>query len=78
MRQLLAAWLVLDEHDLPMNPRLVGKPGVGKTSLAWAAAERLGQQVYIMQATVDTRPEDLLVTPVVEGQGKLQIGRAHV
>jgi MoxR-like ATPase len=72
MRQLLAAWLVLDEQDLPMNPRLVGKPGVGKTSLAWAAAERLGQQVYIMQATVDTRPEDLIVTPVLEEQGKLR------
>ena len=72
MRQLLAAWLVLDEHDLPMNPRLVGKPGVGKTSLAWAAAERLGQQVYIMQATVDTRPEDLIITPVLEEQGKLR------
>lgn len=72
MRQLLAAWLVLDERDLPMNPRLVGKPGVGKTSLAYAAAERLGQQVYIMQATVDTRPEDLIVTPVLEEQGKLR------
>lgn len=72
MRQLLAAWLVLDERDLPMNPRLVGKPGVGKTSLAYAAAERLGQQVYIMQATVDTRPEDLIITPVLEAQGKLR------
>ena len=72
MRQLLAAWLVLDEHDLPMNPRLVGKPGVGKTSLAWAAADRLGQQVYILQAPVDTRPEDLIVTPVLEAQGKLR------
>lgn len=72
MRQLLAAWLVLDERDLPMNPRLVGKPGVGKTSLAYSAARRLGQQVYIMQATVDTRPEDLIVTPVLEAQGKLR------
>ena len=44
MRQLLAAWLVIDEHDLPMNPRLLGKPGVGKTTLAYAAAQRLGRE----------------------------------
>ncbi len=28
MRQLLAAWLVVDSQDVPMNPRLLGKPGV--------------------------------------------------
>jgi MoxR-like ATPase len=72
MRQLLAAWLVINEHDLPMNPRLLGKPGVGKTTLAYAAAKRLGREVYIMQATVDTRPEDLLVTPVIEGEARLR------
>lgn len=72
MRQLLAAWLVVHERDLPMNPRLIGKPGVGKTTLAYAAARRLGQDVYIMQATVDTRPEDLIVTPVIEEAGKLR------
>jgi len=72
MRQLLAAWLVLDPTDLPMNPRLIGKPGVGKTTLAYAAAERLGREIYIMQATVDTRPEDLIITPVIEGERKLR------
>ena len=72
MRQLLAAWLVVDPQDLPMNPRLLGKPGVGKTTLAYAAAKRLGREVYILQATVDTRPEDLLVTPVIEGPAKLR------
>src|ERR671928_410115 len=72
MRQLLAAWLVVNEQDLPMNPRLLGKPGVGKTTLAYAAAKRLGREVYIMQATLDTRPEDLLVTPVIESGGKLR------
>lgn len=72
MRQLLASWLVVHEKDLPMNPRLIGKPGVGKTTLAYAAAKRLGQEVYIMQATVDTRPEDLIVTPVIEEAGKLR------
>jgi len=72
MRQLLAAWLVVAPQDLPMNPRLIGKPGVGKTTLAYAAAKRLGREVYILQATVDTRPEDLLVTPVIEGEGQLR------
>jgi MoxR-like ATPase len=72
MRQLLAAWMVVDESDLPMNPRLLGKPGVGKTTLAYAAAKRLNREVYILQATVDTRPEDLLVTPVIEGAGQLR------
>src|SRR5918912_3340706 len=72
MRQLLAAWLVVDENDLPMNRRLLVKPGVGKTTLAYAAAKRMGRDVYILQATMDTRPEDLLVTPVIEGEGKLR------
>jgi len=72
MRQLLAAWLVVNEQDLPMNPRLLGKPGVGKTTLAYAAAKRMGRDAFIMQATMDTRPEDLLVTPVIEGEGKLR------
>lgn len=72
LRQLLAAWLVLDAQDLPMNPRLLGKPGVGKTTLAYAAAKKLGREIYILQATVDTRPEDLLITPVIEGEASLR------
>jgi len=72
MRQLLAAWLVVDPSDLPMHPRLIGKPGVGKTTLAYAAGKRLGRDVYIMQATVDTRPEDLIIQPVIEGESKLR------
>jgi MoxR-like ATPase len=72
MRQLLAAWMVLNEQDLPMTPRLLGKPGVGKTTLAYAAAKRMERDVYILQATMDTRPEDLLITPVIEAEGRLR------
>jgi MoxR-like ATPase len=72
MRQLLAAWMVLDEKDLPLNPRLVGKPGVGKTTLAYAAGKRLGKPVYLFQATMDTRPEDLVITPVIGPNNEIQ------
>jgi len=72
MDQLLAAWMVIDERDLPLNPRIIGKPGVGKTTLAYAAARSLGRDVYIFQATMDTRPEDLLVTPVVGASGSIE------
>ncbi len=72
MTQVLAAWLVVDDRDLPLNPRLLGKPGVGKTTLAYAAGQRLGREVYLFQATMDTRPEDLLITPVISEAGKIQ------
>jgi MoxR-like ATPase len=68
--QLLAAWAQIEPEDLPLNPRLLGKPGVGKTTLACAAARELGLDVFIAQATMDTRPEDLIVSPVLgEGGG---------
>lgn len=70
--QVLAAWLVIGEDDLPLSPRLVGKPGVGKTTLAYHAGRSLTQSVYLFQATMDTRPEDLIVTPVISDEGKIK------
>ena len=70
--QVLASWLVIGEDDLPLNPRLVGKPGVGKTTLAYHSGRTLGRPVYLFQATMDTRPEDLIVTPVISDRGKIK------
>ena len=64
-RQLRASWLKLAEEDFPMNPRIVGKPGVGKTTLALHVAFQNNRPVYLMQGTSDTRPEDLIITPVI-------------
>ena len=72
LEQLLAAWIVLNEKDIPLNPRLIGKPGVGKTTLAYAAAKAINRDVYIYQCTMDTRPEDLLITPVVDKTGGIR------
>ena len=72
LEQLLAAWLVISPDDIPLNPRIVGKPGVGKTTLAYAAAKQLDKDVYIYQCTMDTRPEDLLITPVIDKGGAIR------
>jgi hypothetical protein len=71
LKQLLACWLVVDEKDLPLTPRLVGSPGIGKTTLGMAGAQMRKQDLYIYQCTADTRPEDLLVTPVLAESGKI-------
>jgi MoxR-like ATPase len=70
--QVLAAWMVVGDDDFPLNPRLVGKPGVGKTTLAYHAGRMLRKAVYLFQATMDTRPEDLIVTPVISEGGTIK------
>ena len=71
LKQLLACWLIVDEQDRPLTPRLIGAPGIGKTTLATAGVRRRDQELYIYQCTADTRPEDLLVTPVLSENGTI-------
>jgi len=72
IKQILASWMILEEKDLPLNPRIVGRPGMGKTTCAYAAARSLGGPVYLFQATMDTRPEDLIVMPVIGANQQIQ------
>jgi len=71
IKQLKTAWMIVDKEDLPLNPRILGKPGVGKTTLAYAAGRRLEKDVYMFQCTMDTRPEDLLISPVIASDNKI-------
>ena len=75
--QLRACWLVPSKsapQEIPLSPRILGQPGVGKTTLAYTVAKEFSDEVYIFQCTMDTRPEDLLVTPVI---GSGQVIRYH-
>ena len=71
-QQLKAAWLRTSASDAPMSPRIIGSPGLGKTTLCCAVANESERPVYIFQCTMDTRPEDLLVTPVLTEGGKVE------
>ncbi len=71
LKQVLACWLVVSEKDLPLAPRITGMPGIGKTTLGMVAALQRKQPLYIFQCTSDTRPEDLLITPVLTESGKI-------
>ncbi len=71
LRQLLACWFMVDEKDIPLSPRIIGQPGVGKTSLAMAATQERKQELFIYQCTADTRPEDLLISPVIAEGGMI-------
>jgi hypothetical protein len=71
LRQLLACWITVAPDDVPLTPRLIGVPGIGKTTLGITAAQKRGQDVYVIQCTSDTRPEDLLITPVLSEKGKI-------
>ena len=65
LNQLRASWHCSHATDVPMNPRLVGKPGVGKTALAYSVGKMINVPVYFFQATSDTQPNDVLINPIV-------------
>jgi hypothetical protein len=54
-----------------MNPRLLGKPGVGKTTLAYAAGRRAAK-TSTSSGDDGHAPEDLLITPVIDREGGIR------
>ena len=71
LKQVLACWMVISDKELPLSPRIIGMPGIGKTTLGMVAALERKQPLYIYQCTSDTRPEDLIATPVLAESGKI-------
>jgi len=72
LTELLACWLTLSANDKPLTPRLIGHPGLGKTTLALTAAKRRKQSAFVLQCTADTRPEDLILTPVLDAGNRIR------
>ena len=50
---------------------VTGEAGIGKTTLAMSGAKERKQDLYVFQCTADTRPEDLLITPVLAESGSI-------
>ena len=55
LRQLLACWLVVDERDQPLTPRIKGVPGIGKTTLGMAAARAAASRTSTSTSAPPTR-----------------------
>ena len=70
LQRLEAAWLQLSPDEPPLNPRIVGEPGLGKTTLACAAARRLGRPVYV----VDYRASSVVLAMLQGGVAVLDEG----
>lgn len=69
VRHALAAWAT-DDGMGPLNFRLYGPPGCGKTSLVFHLAKKLGSNgvsrgIYIMNGSSSRYTEDIAVTPVM-------------
>jgi len=64
-RLKLKAALMCLEGETPLSPSLIGEPGLGKTTLACNMSYEFDLPVYIQQCTMDIRPEDLLIIPVL-------------
>ena len=72
MDQLLAAWLVIDPNDLPFKSPFDRQARRRQNDLGLCCSKKAEKEVYIYQCTMDTRPEDLLITPVVDKTGGIR------
>ncbi len=67
---ITAAWLSMNDH-LPLNPLLLGGPGVGKNRLVYELAKNSGNELYIFQGHEDVTAEDLACSVRFSDQGNM-------
>jgi MoxR-like ATPase len=58
LRLITAAWIASD-YSLPLNPLLIGEPGVGKNRIIYELAQKTSRQLYLFQGHEDVTAEDL-------------------
>jgi len=76
LKQLLACWMVVGEKDMPLTPRLIGTPGIGKTALAMAGAAEQGatNSTNGMMGGMGPGGADIPLRGIGPGDGKAQPG----
>ena len=68
VQQLKAAWSTYNDADLPMTPCIIGKPGMGKTTLAvYCGQTYYSKDIFFFHASPDTKPRDLFCNGVHDG-----------
>ena len=67
-----AAWSSSGEHDLPLNFRLVGQPGVGKNALVYELARQRKQPLYIVLGNEEFTAEDLVVSAAIHDNQRVE------
>ncbi len=67
--QIQSAWS--SEHDTPFNPRIVGRVGMGRTTLAYSAGKifkpNSPSEIFVIHCSEKLTPEQILIYEVKKG-----------
>ena len=65
MLKITASWIE-GERTLPLNPILIGPPGVGKNRLVYEIARNSGKELYILHGQKINIPEEIVCGMTVD------------
>ena len=61
LRLITASW-ISGAHKMPLNPILIGVPGIGKNRLVYEIAKKTSHKLFIFQGHEDVTAEELCVS----------------